>query len=72
MLNLIKIFEGSFGGATLYENPSYVTPNAVSNDHFHNVMSKRVSSQIVCHNHSHRESKLAWHVDGSESTRGTA
>ncbi len=31
VLNLIKVFEGSFGGATLYENPSYVTPNAVRN-----------------------------------------
>ena len=30
MLNLIKVFEGSFGGATLYENPNYVTPNVVS------------------------------------------
>ena len=30
MLNLIKVFEGSFGGATLYENPNYITPNAVS------------------------------------------
>ena len=30
MFNLIKVFEGSFGGSTLYENPKYVTPNAVS------------------------------------------
>jgi ribosome biogenesis protein BRX1 len=30
VLNLIKVFEGSFGGATLYENPNYITPNAVS------------------------------------------
>ena len=29
-LNPIKIFDGSFGGRTLYENPSYVSPNAVS------------------------------------------
>lgn len=28
-MNLIKIFGGSFGGVTLYENPNYVTPNAV-------------------------------------------
>ncbi|KDN38505.1 Brix-domain-containing protein [Tilletiaria anomala UBC 951] len=25
----IKIFEGSFGGATLFDNPEYVSPNAV-------------------------------------------
>lgn len=25
----IRIFEGSFAGATLYENPAYVSPNAV-------------------------------------------
>jgi len=28
-LNPIKIFEGSFGGRTLYENTTYVSPNAV-------------------------------------------
>ncbi|KAG2426956.1 hypothetical protein HXX76_012741 [Chlamydomonas incerta] len=28
-LNPIKIFAGSFGGATLYDNPEYVSPNAV-------------------------------------------
>ena len=37
-LNLIKIFDGSFGGATLYENPLYQTPNAVSS-----------SLQYYCH-----------------------
>ena len=26
-LNLIKIFDGSFGGAILYSNPKYVSPN---------------------------------------------
>lgn len=30
MLQLIKVFDGSFGGATLYENPKYITPNTVS------------------------------------------
>lgn len=29
VLNLIKIFEGSFGGPTLYENPSFKSPNMV-------------------------------------------
>lgn len=28
-LNPIKIFGGSFGGPTLYENPFYVAPNQV-------------------------------------------
>lgn len=28
-LNPIKIFEGSFGGKTLYDNPEYISPNAV-------------------------------------------
>ncbi|KAL8596650.1 Ribosome biogenesis protein BRX1 [Nucella lapillus] len=27
VLNPIKVFEGSFGGATLYQNPHYVSPN---------------------------------------------
>ena len=27
MLQLIKIFESSFGGATLYANDDYVSPN---------------------------------------------
>mmetsp|Transcript_40460 Transcript_40460/g.56217 ORF Transcript_40460/g.56217 Transcript_40460/m.56217 type:complete len:300 (+) Transcript_40460:84-983(+) len=29
VLNPIKIFEGGFGGPVLYENPHYVSPNAV-------------------------------------------
>ncbi|MGH0150268.1 UNVERIFIED_CONTAM: hypothetical protein FKN15_055506 [Acipenser sinensis] len=29
VLNLIKIFQGSFGGATLYENPRYQSPNMI-------------------------------------------
>ncbi len=29
-LNPVRIFDGSFGGRTLYENPEYVSPNAVS------------------------------------------
>ncbi len=29
VLNPIKVFDGSFGGETIWENPSYVTPNAV-------------------------------------------
>ncbi len=28
-MNPNKIFAGSFGGATLFENPNYVSPNAV-------------------------------------------
>ena len=28
-LNLIKVFSGSFGGATLYDNPQYRSPNEV-------------------------------------------
>ena len=30
VLNLIKIFSGSFGGPVLYGNPHYVSPNVVS------------------------------------------
>ena len=29
VLNLIRVFEGSFGGPTLYENPHYQSPNEV-------------------------------------------
>ena len=29
MLNLIRVFDGSFGGATLFENPRYQSPNEV-------------------------------------------
>lgn len=28
-MQLIKIFDGSFGGAVLFENPDYVCPNTV-------------------------------------------
>ncbi|XP_064606939.1 ribosome biogenesis protein BRX1 homolog [Liolophura sinensis] len=27
VMNLVRIFDGSFGGATLYQNPHYVSPN---------------------------------------------
>lgn len=37
-LNPVKIFAGSFAGATLYENPHYVSPNAMRTD------SKRIKS----------------------------
>jgi hypothetical protein len=30
VLNPIRMFEGSFGGPTLYQNPNYVSPNEVS------------------------------------------
>ena len=30
VLNLIRVFEGSFGGSTLYENPQYQSPNEVN------------------------------------------
>lgn len=29
VLNLIKVFQGSFGGPTLYENPDFQSPNMV-------------------------------------------
>lgn len=32
VLNLIKIFQGSFGGPTLYENPNFKSPNLVRYD----------------------------------------
>jgi len=32
VLNPIKIFGGSFGGATLWENPHYVSPNQLRAD----------------------------------------
>ena len=44
VLQLIKIFEGSFGGPTLYENPHYVTPNIVS---YPTTLSARSSSTSV-------------------------
>ncbi|KAE8210895.1 hypothetical protein CF327_g5293 [Tilletia walkeri] len=32
VLTPIKIFEGSFGGATLFDNPEYISPNAMRHD----------------------------------------
>jgi ribosome biogenesis protein BRX1 len=29
VLNLIRIFDGAFGGSTLYENPKFITPNNI-------------------------------------------
>ena len=54
MLNLIKIFEGSFGGATLYENPDYITPNAVSDFFYTYILSLSLSLSLShTHTHSH-------------------
>jgi len=39
VLNPIRIFSGSFGGSTIYENPHYVTPN----EHRHRV--KKMAAQ---------------------------
>ena len=30
MMNVIKIFGGSFSGVSLFENPHYIPPNIVS------------------------------------------
>ena len=30
VLNLIRVFDGSFGGATLFQNPRYQSPNQVT------------------------------------------
>lgn len=32
VLNLIKMFKGSFGGLTLYENPHFRSPNLVNSN----------------------------------------
>lgn len=29
VLNPIRMFDGSFGGMTLYENPNYISPNTL-------------------------------------------
>ena len=45
VLNLIRVFEGSFGGPTLYENPRYQSPNEVrhkTNMYFHADVIKNV------------------------------
>ena len=31
-LDIIRVFDGSFGGKTLFENPHYVSPNVVWNN----------------------------------------
>ena len=31
VLNPIRIFDGSFGGPTLYQNPHFISPNEVRN-----------------------------------------
>lgn len=33
MMNPIRMFDGSFGGPTLYENPDFISPNAVRAQH---------------------------------------
>lgn len=55
-LNPIKIFGGSFGGPTLYENPLYISPNQVRIRYFSKFVvflppwtdSKGFANQIFC------------------------
>ena len=48
MLNLIRVFEGSFGGSTLYENPHYQSPNEVNGtqDNYHAFLVCCISNTI--------------------------
>ena len=44
-MNIIKVFDGCFGGATLYENPDYVAP-AVNRKLVREKASMRYNSRI--------------------------
>ena len=33
VLEIVRIFAGSFGGETLYQNPSFISPNKVCSVH---------------------------------------
>ncbi|KAM6188069.1 LOW QUALITY PROTEIN: ribosome biogenesis protein BRX1 homolog [Sarcoramphus papa] len=46
VLNLIKIFQGSFGGPTLYENPQYHSPNMHMVDKILSVVAKFRENQV--------------------------
>ncbi|MCJ8741221.1 hypothetical protein PDJAM_G00068190 [Pangasius djambal] len=47
VLNLIKIFQGSFGGPTLYENPHFQSPNAYRRMVRLNMSAKQKEKQMV-------------------------
>ncbi|KAJ3352200.1 hypothetical protein HDU83_008251 [Entophlyctis luteolus] len=42
-LSIIRIFAGSFSGATLYENPDYISPNSMRSDARKEAQAKYVS-----------------------------
>jgi ribosome biogenesis protein BRX1 len=58
VLNPIRIFNGSFGGEVLYENPEYVSPNALramfrsgpASKYSHRVMAQRDRQQKTVEN----------------------
>lgn len=48
VLELIRLFDGSFGGSTLYENESFVTPNELrraAKDRMHDKYRKRLEKK---------------------------
>ncbi|KAI5612775.1 ribosome biogenesis protein BRX1-like, partial [Silurus asotus] len=47
VLNLIKVFQGSFGGPTLYENPHFQSPNAYRRMVRLNMSAKQKERQMV-------------------------
>uniref|UniRef100_A0A672I2T9 Ribosome biogenesis protein BRX1 homolog n=1 Tax=Salarias fasciatus TaxID=181472 RepID=A0A672I2T9_SALFA len=53
VLNLIKIFQGSFGGPTLYENPNFKSPNMVTwgaccSSHVIHLVDSTFLTRVIC------------------------
>lgn len=48
VLELIRIFDGSFGGAVLYENGSYITPNLIRRQ-FKQATSTKYAAKVEKH-----------------------
>jgi len=66
VLNPIKMFEGSFGGETLWENPHYVTPNTVRSLLKQKDMGKYLNKIEAQKSREHRVPEVSYNVDETE------
>eukprot|EP01084_Bolivina_argentea_P016154 30253_1 len=57
VLKLIRIFEGSFGGPTLFQNPTYVSPNSIRAG-LKRKAGRKYANQVEAKSHN-REKKMA-------------
>lgn len=66
-MTVIRLFEGSFGGSTVFENPEFVSPNMIRASHRREKATKYNSRMAA---QSERKAKLK-DAEGKESELST-